>query len=128
VEDDDSSLVGSWRCNQACGVTVVDSSRYHWTAYAWGMAFTPTDDRPLTRSSTAAVSDSSAAATTADAGEVPFVVPTAALRNSIMFTNGETLAVYHPISDWVSGNPGYGGLYQVCIAFVFLPERFSLLR
>ena len=80
-----------------------------------GMTFTAALDRPVT--ATAAeeddVADSDATGDREFVHRTPYQLPTAALRKSVTYTNGESLVLYFPLADWVYGNPGYVGLYQV---------------
>jgi hypothetical protein len=95
----DAELVGSWRLNDAVGVTAVDCTRFGNHAVLWDMTFAKSTRKPVTSSEVLPV--------------IPYSCPTIALRKCVSYTNGECLVVYHGLADWLHGNPGYAGLYQV---------------
>lgn len=98
--EEEARLVGDWKLNDAVGVMTSDSSPYCHSAVLWEMTFVPCTRKPIPVDDVTPVKS-------------PVHLTAAALRKSVTYTNGECLVVYHGLADWVAGNPGYVGLYQV---------------
>jgi hypothetical protein len=76
-------LLALWHFNDDTGVFAVDSTHNGHDAVLWTMAMVKAGDRPV------------------EFGDVvaPLRLPTAALRKAVVFTNGETMAMYMPLSS-----------------------------
>lgn len=88
------------------GVLASDSCPSRHSAVLWDMAFAPLTTKPYT-----VATDGDASLPTE---RFPFTAAPDTLRKCVTYTNGECLVFFHALADWLPGNPGYVGLYQVC--------------
>jgi hypothetical protein len=101
---DDAELVGSWRLNDAVGVIAADCALFANHAVLWDVTFAKSTRKPVLASQ--------------ELPPVPYTCPATALRKCVSYTNGECLVVYHGLADWLPGNPGYAGVYQVEVLLI----------
>lgn len=118
-EDACVGLLGSWKLNDSLGVQAVDSSPHGHSAVLWDMAFATCHAKPYSHT---AEPTASVSADLVTGLRVPFRAKAVAMRKCVMYTNGECLVVYHALADWLGGNPGYVGVYQVSLLLLGSPS------